>query len=317
MKEQYPLTSFSPFEIHRFSGSTEGISFLVLGSVHGNEYCGVTAIRRIITELSTGARRIKSGTVTFIPISNPEAYAAGQRYVSRDMNREFGPVRQPTLPVDFFTNILSEVMNSSNVLLDLHSFRASTGPFVFVGPENNNGQLEPFGLAHSELALAKSLGIRRMVYGWLAAYSKFADEQYAFVQKLGEEQKIGIEQARPTFGVGTTEYFRSLGEKYGVTLECGNHNDPMSVETAYDAIVRSLATLEMIDEKALLNHSFSESYRFERILIRKHQNDSLVKNFTPFEPVKQGQVLGSGTRLSCRRHLRKKSGRRSHHIQLP
>ena len=52
--------------------------------------------------------------------------------------------------------------------------------------------------------------------------------------------------ADPAEGVGTTEYMRSVGG-YGVTLECGQHDDPRAVEIAYAAIVNALGELHLVD----------------------------------------------------------------------
>jgi hypothetical protein len=44
----------------------------------------------------------------------------------------------------------------------------------------------------------------------------------------------------PRYGIGTTEYMRSVGG-WGVTLECGRHDDPAAPEVGYRAILNTLA----------------------------------------------------------------------------
>ena len=50
----------------------------------------------------------------------------------------------------------------------------------------------------------------------------------------------------PRYGVGTTEYMRSVGG-WALTVECGQHDDPAAAEMAYRAIVRTLAHLRLIE----------------------------------------------------------------------
>ncbi len=56
------------------------------------------------------------------------------------------------------------------MLLDVHSFRGEGEPFVFFGPEDNTGPLEPFRHGAAELALAACLGVPVAIHGWLDNY---------------------------------------------------------------------------------------------------------------------------------------------------
>jgi hypothetical protein len=55
-----------------------------------------------------------------------------------------------------------------------------------------------------------------------------------------------LDDADPSYGVGTTEYMRSRSG-YGVTLECGQHDDPAAPEVAYRAIRQAVALLGLAD----------------------------------------------------------------------
>ena len=44
-----------------------------------------------------------------------------------------------------------------------------------------------------------------------------------------------LDDADPSYGIGTTEYMRSQGG-YAITLECGQHQDPAGPEVAYQAM---------------------------------------------------------------------------------
>lgn len=65
--------------IHQFAGLKPGPRLLVSAAVHGNEVCGVAAIRRVIEALDSGALSLQCGTLSLIPVVNPLAHRKGQR----------------------------------------------------------------------------------------------------------------------------------------------------------------------------------------------------------------------------------------------
>ena len=71
------------FQSVSFSGLEPGTRLIVLGAVHGNETCGTQAIRRVIAEIESGQLNIVAGSVTFVPVTNPLAYARNQRMGDR------------------------------------------------------------------------------------------------------------------------------------------------------------------------------------------------------------------------------------------
>jgi hypothetical protein len=128
------------------------------------------------------------------------------------------------------------------VLLDLHSFKSPGVPFAFIGPRDNAGPLEPFAHAAREEALARRLGVGRVVDGWLETYAAGVARRQALAASLPDAQ-LDLD---PRYGIGTTEYMRSVGG-WGVTLECGRHDDPAAPEVGYRAILNTLAHLGLID----------------------------------------------------------------------
>ncbi|MET0982604.1 MAG: succinylglutamate desuccinylase/aspartoacylase family protein, partial [Telluria sp.] len=227
------------FKFVNYTGMKEGPSVIIMGATHGNEICGTEAIRRVMAELDSGALRIAAGSVTFVPIVNPLAYAKNQRNGDRNLNRNLFPKDDPQDFEDRIANWLCPLLAQHDVLLDLHSFNAAHGePFVMVGPVNNDGPLEPFVHAEKERALARRLGVRRFVTGWMAAYG-------GGVQRRSRGNAAELETVL-RYGVGTTEFMRTTGG-YALTLECGQHTDPQAPEVAYRAIMNTLAHLELID----------------------------------------------------------------------
>ena len=219
-------------EVHQYRSLANGPRLLVLGAVHGNETCGAVAIRQLAAEFASGARRIARGVLTLVPVANPVAFRRGTREGDRNLNRDFRPSVCPENAEDRIANHLAPLIADHDALVDLHSFASQGGePFVFFGPPDNDGDLEPFRRAAEEAALARAAGPRRLVYGWLPAYAR------------GVARRPGGSIA---YGIGTTEYMRSRGG-YAVTVECGQHADPGAPAVARAAIDNAIALLRLAD----------------------------------------------------------------------
>lgn len=133
---------------------------------------------------------------------------------------------------DHIANRLFPLLARHDELLDLHSFRGGDKPFVFIGPPNNDGAIEPFRFAAEEEGLAARLGEHRVVDGCLSTYAG------------GVARRRG--QADGLYGIGTTEYMRSVSG-WGMTLECGFHDDPSAEHVASQAIRNALVHLGLTD----------------------------------------------------------------------
>jgi predicted deacylase len=160
-----------PFKSISYVSPQPGTRLVVLGAVHGDEICGTRAIERVVAELDAGTLTLVKGRVTFVPVTNPLAYAEKRRAGDRNLNRKLQPTATPREYEDHVANWLCPLLAEHEVLLDLHSFRAPGVPFVFIGPRDNAGPLEPFAQAACEEALALRLGVGRVVDGWLATYA--------------------------------------------------------------------------------------------------------------------------------------------------
>lgn len=264
---------------HVFTAPQTGPSLIVLGAVHGNEICGSLAIRRILEEIDAGELRIQRGRVTFVPIANPLAWTLQKREGERNLNRCLQPTDTPVQYEDHVANWLCPLLAQHEVLLDLHSFHTPGEPFVMLGPENNDGPLEPFKHAVEERALAHCLGIRRFVDGWLDTYASGA-------ARRGD--------SNPAYGVGTTEYMRSVGG-YGLTVECGQHDDPAAVKVAERCI---RATLEHLGISDPHNEPFEpitdvEHMRIREVVDKRFDHDTFVRDWESFDRLKKGEVIGT------------------------
>ncbi len=273
-----------------YRGFAPGPRLLILGAVHGNETCGTQAITQVQDELDSGKLLIERGTVTFVPITNPMAYQLKQRSGDRNLNRNMGTTAIPQDFEDRIANVLCPLLESHDVLLDLHSFHTGGAPFVMVGPQDNSGPLEPFNHAAEEMQLALHTGPHRIVEGWLETYARGAERRANAPAPAGTARMQAL-VTDPNYGVGTTEFMRSRGG-YGVTLECGQHDDPQAVHVARDAILQTLALLKISSLPLAPMPAQREILRLIDVIDRDHEGDTFGREWRSFDPVNAGEIIG-------------------------
>jgi predicted deacylase len=267
-----------------------GPRLMITGAVHGNEVCGTLAIHRLMADLDRGDRVIARGQLTVVPVSNPLAYKLQRRAGDRNLNRALAPTETPHAFEDHVANWLCPLLARHDVLLDLHSFQASGQPFVMVGPHDNSGDLEPFARAAQEEALARVLGVRRVVDGWLDTYALGVARRRAAALAAGEV--AATLDLHPRYGVGTTETMRALGG-WALTLECGQHADPHAPEVAYRAIVNTLAHLGLTDDAPPPPMPAIEALSLHAVIDKQHADDRFERGWQSFDAVRAGELIGT------------------------
>jgi len=280
-----PQTLEETLRVHTFVSTVPGPRLIVLGGVHGNETCGTEGIARVLTQLDGGALALTRGRLTLVPVANPLARRLASREGERNLNRNFQPSDSPTDYEARLTNLLCPLLAAHDVLLDLHSFQSAGEAFSMIGPRDNDGALEPFAQATEEGRLALHIGTPCVVEGWLDIYAA------GLAQRAGGAAPDDVALA---FGWGTNEYMRSRGG-YGVTLECGQHNDPDAPRVAQDAILSALRLLGMIlapDETKAAPPAQPTLLRLVSVTDRLHEGDQFVREWATFDAVAQGEPIG-------------------------
>jgi predicted deacylase len=272
--------------IHTFASLNPGPRLLVVGGVHGDETCGTAGIERLLGELDGGALRLQRGQLTLVPVANPLARRRLQREGQRNLNRLFKPSAEPADYEARVTNLLCPLIERHDVLLDLHSFQSAGEAFAMIGPRDNTGALEPFARAAEEGLLALHLGTPIVVEGWLDIYAAGLAQRAA---------GGAVAEHEIDFGRGTNEYIRSCGG-YGVTLECGQHQDPQAPEVAWRAIRRALALLGMAPLPpglaAAAPPAAPRLLRLASVTDRLHEDDRFVREWATFDAVRRGEPIG-------------------------
>ncbi|QYF93383.1 succinylglutamate desuccinylase/aspartoacylase family protein [Massilia sp. PAMC28688] len=282
MTQERPLQ----FKSINYTGLRPGPRLIITGAVHGNETCGTKGIERVMAQIDCGEIVIRSGSVTFVPVTNPLAYQLKQRSGERNLNRNLFPRDDPQDFEDQIANWLCPLLAAHDVLLDLHSFNAQSQPFCMVGPRNNEGTLQPFRHAQQERALARRLGVRRFVDGWLATYGQGVQRRMKGSEAAQLEMVL-------RYGVGTTEYMRSQGG-YALTLECGQHADPAAPDVAYRAIMNTLAFLKVIDAPQPEPIALEDMEYLSMVAVHDKlaAGDQFSRTWSSFEDVATGDIIG-------------------------
>ena len=269
---------------HRISGLEPGPRLIVTGAVHGNETSGTKGIRRVLDAIDHGEIEIIRGSVTFVPVCNPLAYNHMRRMGDRNLNRRLQPTATPQDFEDRIGRVLCQWLSEHDVLLDLHSFRSPGQPFAMIGPADNRGPLEPFAHAAAEARLAAHAGPSRVVEGWMESYAA------GVAQRRARALTPGAVHEDPSYGVGTTEYMRSVGG-YGITLECGQHDDPAAPDVAHHAIRQTLALLGLADLPLTPPVRPFECLRLVEVIDRHAEADRFVKTWTSFDALAADELI--------------------------
>lgn len=278
------------FRSIHYTGMQPGPRLMISGAVHGNETCGTEAITRVVADLEAGRLLITAGSVTFVPITNPLAYANKSRTGDRNLNRNLTPTTSPADFEDYVGNWYTQLLAQHEVLLDLHSTRARNQAFAMLGPHDNDGPLQPFKHAAKERALAKVLGVRRFVDGWLETYAIGVERRLRAAKESG--RPLRSLSTDPRYGIGSTEYMRSIGG-YAITLECGQHEDPESPEVGYRAILNTLAFLGMIEAPAPQPVTEYEMLHMYDVIDKAHAGDTFSREWSSFDRLHTGDLIGT------------------------
>jgi succinylglutamate desuccinylase len=122
-----------------------GPRLLIIGGIHGDEICGVNAIR----EISSHPEQYSPSRGSLILVyGNPAAIEKNTRYIDEDLNRTFietgkNPLSENVSLERGRMRQLRAWMNDSDVLLDIHaSFTPESQPFIIC--ERNALSITPY-----------------------------------------------------------------------------------------------------------------------------------------------------------------------------
>ncbi|MBX3126157.1 MAG: succinylglutamate desuccinylase/aspartoacylase family protein [Polyangiaceae bacterium] len=244
-------------------GSFRGPFVGILGALHGNEIAGLRALERCRSDAEAFAQRMRQGTLVLIH-GNPRATAEGRRH-SRggvDINRLFAYRWVEELAPEAWSYEhhraleLRPLITGLDAMLDLHSASQPTVPFAIC-----DGRPEG-------IALSRKTGCR-VTHGWDGP------------GMLMQDVSIGalVSRGRPA-----------------ISVECGQHDAPASIEVAERVLERFLGGLGLTDHE--VEDSTGPSFRLFGRVVKPTLDFTLARDFASFDRLAPGQLLGSGDGVS-------------------
>lgn len=247
---------------HTFTGQLKGLHVVIFGGIHGNEPCGPKALERFANNVSSGKLVLTSGKVTIVPICNPRAHRKNVRYTEEDLNRIFKRNDHPKRYEEQLAQTLVSYIDEGDIFLDIHSTSASGPTSVFIDfPTSNN------------VALAKELRTSYALCNWPELYEKGGH---------------GFES------YDTTRYAFEAG-KTGVIVECGQHDEPESVDFAYEAILRTLRYAKVLVDGVVEGDISTVRITMTALYGKEADEDTFSKLWRHLEPIPKGELIATRT----------------------
>ncbi|MGB8331300.1 MAG: succinylglutamate desuccinylase/aspartoacylase family protein [Polyangiales bacterium] len=229
----------------------------ICGSMHGNEPCGASAIRRIGRAFEDGELELAKGTV-FLVHANLEATGLGVRHTADgdDLNRLWSfaftqTLRQEVWGYEHHRALeLKEILGGLNLFLDLHSAGTATPPF---GVSNGVAPIDE---------LAKHLGISFLVQSWYG---------------LADKVIIG---------------FLKVAGIPALSVECGAHDDPEISDKAYRIAMSFLRATGAIDDGTRPNGNEVQTVHVVETITKPSNEFRFGAPWTGFQRLEPGTVVG-------------------------
>ena len=274
--------------IGSFGGQQSGALVLAFGALHGNEPAGVRALEEVFQMLE----REVTGNTTFRffgklvgILGNRQAFAMGQRFIEKDLNRQWTPENVRRIEHNKSTGLIAEDLEIAEllsvihaeiqaykpevlILLDMHTTSAGGGIFCIPTDEK------------ASLRLAKELQapvILNLFEGVEGTLLRFAAD--------GHLQAGGFPK-----------------HTFGAAFEAGQHDEPLSVSRSIAAVVNCLRAAGCIQPEdlpgyyeAVLKEYSNRLPKVTRLRhvhhIRPGDGFRMRPGYVNFQPVREGEHL--------------------------
>ena len=269
--------------IGRYEGNKGGPLLVVLGGMHGNEPAGIKAIdlmfKMLEVEPITNPSFDFNGVFMGL-IGNLQALKANQRFIKKDLNRQWE------------VDIIDKVMAADKNSLEAEDLEMR----------------EILDIIHAEI---KHSQVNKLIVLDLHTTSSFGGI-FTIPSDDPESLRIALELHAPVVqnmleGIhGTTlHYFRTenMGvETVGVTFESGQHDEVLSVNRAIAAITNCMRSIGMVQAEHVENRHDSILIEYSKDLpkvtkmISRHgitdeDQFRMLNGYENFQAVKKGELL--------------------------
>jgi succinylglutamate desuccinylase len=243
----------------QLAAPTPGPKTVVLGGIHGNEVCGVHAVRFLLEGFSQGTLTLESGSLV-LALGNAEAIAANLRYVGANLNRQFHLDKEPCgteYELSRAYELRALLQDNVDLLLDLHATSAPSVPYAMI----ERGSLER----------TRQFGFPVVVSGW------------------GELGDVSVS--------GDTQSFVELLGGCAITMENGQLSDPASTDSALETCSRVLSKRggKGLHPAPTLS---SQQFHMTFVQPLKRSGFSYSRQFSNLEPLKPGELIGTDSEES-------------------
>lgn len=271
--------------IGSYTGPEKGPLLIVFGGMHGNEPAGIQALELMFKMLEvepiTNPNFNYKGKLVGIR-GNLRALYAEQRFIVKDLNRQFTPEN------------ITRIQNSPYQALDSEDKEVKE-LLETVEKEINNYPTNKIVFLDIHTTTA---------YGGIFAISTDDPESLQIAVELHAPVITGMLN-----GIRGTSLHHFCKENYGdhtvaVVFEAGQHNEPLSINRSIAAITNCMRTIGSVRMEDVENRhdelliEYSKNLPKVARLLRVHQiktgdNFEMIPNYKNFQPVRKGDVLAS------------------------
>ena len=248
--------------VYQVDSKKPGKKIIVLGGVHGSEKTGIAVVERMINLFEEDKINLVNGSVVFA-LGNERAIGADKRMVRNggDLNRYFSQEKLNNLNDTSYeanrARELAEIIDSADVLLDIHS--TLTPSRAFLACEN-----EP---EHYE------------VHKWFSAQDVITDPDYILSGGY----------------YSTTDEYMNANGGVGVCFETGYARDTKTTDEVVESILNIFADQGMIEREVSDNICKDRNvYKMHTRIDLTKKGFEYAKDFGKgdFEKVEKGQIIG-------------------------
>ena len=206
--------------VYSFESTAAGPHVMVNALTHGNEVCGAIIVKALL-DLRVRPRRGRL-TLSFANVAAYERFDAGRPDASRFVDQDFNRVWNPTVLGDGSRDsselrrarALQPLVDSVDLLLDLHSMHERSAPLIVSGPLDKG------------IALARTMG---------APATIIVDEGHADGRRMRDYGGFGD----------------AVSAKNALLIECGQHWEAAAVAVAKDSTARFLTLAGALEPEDL------------------------------------------------------------------
>ena len=237
------------------TGSDSGPHIVVFGGLHGNEICGMEAIRDLMTELRSGQLTLQSGCLTLVPVANPKAAEQGVRFIDHNLNRIFHHACLDQDSQGYEHTLLPELLTlakKADILIDLHSMTDNAPPFALIAPEDDQ-----------HIILAEAANLNHIM---VQSTAIIADHHF------------------------TTMDFGLYHDIESLSVECGQHDDPAAITVAYE-VIRNICDHFNVIAYPEKRSPVKPAFYHVQSVVRREAPGRFVRDWQSFDFVERGMPL--------------------------